>query len=326
MKAWLLDGYNGVGSLRLGEVAAPVPAPGEVLLELRYAALNPADRYLTEQQYPARPTFPHILGREGLGTVVAVGEGVTRWKVGDELAVLPGPVGADRWGTLADRVAVPADQVVAPPAHWEPEQRAASVLVYLTAWEALTQWGKLPPSVVLVTGASGGVGSATVQLASAMHHHVIALTRNDAKADALRQLGASMVVNCTTPEWPRTLRKELGTQRVDLAIDNIGGELLPQVIETMGLNGRVSLVGRLAGPVPQFNTATLFFRRLRMGGVAVPLSTPAELQANYREVVHLLDNSQRRPAVDRVFPFTRLPDAFARLEQGPIGKVLVQIR
>ncbi len=118
----------------------------------------------------------------------------------------------------------------------------------------------------------------------------------------------------------------LARKRVDLAIDNIGGKLLPEVIDTLGELGKVSLVGRLAGPVPDFNTATLFFRRLRLGGVAVGAYTPAESQAAWQQVLRLLSQSGARPLVDSVFPFEQLPQAFARLAEGPMGKVLLKVK
>jgi NADPH2:quinone reductase len=111
-----------------------------------------------------------------------------------------------------------------------------------------------------------------------------------------------------------------------LAVDNIGGKLLPEVIELLGECAKVSLVGRLAGPVPNFNTATLFFRRLRLGGVAVGAYTNAEAHEGWKEVLKLLARSGARPLVDSIFPFEQLPQAFARLAEGPMGKVVLQVK
>jgi NADPH2:quinone reductase len=163
-----------------------------------------------------------------------------------------------------------------------------------------------------------------VQLAAAMGHVVIGLSRSRVKADRLRQLGATFTVNPEDPGWQQRAREFLSPGRVDLAIDNIGGPLLPEVIELMGDHGRISLVGRLAGPVPSFNTATLFFRRLRMGGVAVGTYSNAEARTAWTDVVHLM--GRRRPVVDSVLPFAELPQAFARLAEGPMGKVLIQVK
>ncbi len=179
--------------------------------------------------------------------------------------------------------------------------------------------------MVLVTGASGGVGVATVQLASALGHTVIALSRHAGKRERLKGIGAAVAVDPTAPDWGRTARNAIGGRRVDLAIDNIGGELLPQVIDVLADRGRVSIVGRLAGPVPQFNSASLIFRRIRLGGVAVGAYTPAESQVAWKDLLGVLSSKDMRPLVDRVFPFEQLPQAFARLAEGPMGKVLIDV-
>jgi len=326
MKAWLIDDLKGIGGLRLADAPDPVPQPDEIILQVQYAALNPADRYLAENQYPAKPALPHILGRDGLGTVTQLGSEVDAVRVGDRRAILRGEVGANRSGSFAQLVAVPAQNLVEIPAGWSEPEAAGAVLVYLTAYEALTMWGPLPSStVVLVTGASGGVGVAAVQLAAALGYTVVALSRSPEKSRRLEQLGATATCNPEDPEWNLILKNNLAPRRVGLAVDNIGGKLLPQVIDTLGDLGRVSLVGRLAGPVPSFNTATLFFRRIRLGGVAVGAWTNAESRAAWREVLSLLSRTGARPQVDHIFPFDQLPQAFERLAQGPMGKVLLAV-
>ncbi len=326
MRAWLLDSLNGIGGLRLGQVPDPLPQPHEVLLQVDYAALNPADRYLAENQYPARPALPHILGRDGMGTVARVGSDVADVRVGNRGVILRGDVGVNRPGTFAEFVALPAQDLVEIPAGWSEHEAAGAVLVYLTAYQALTMWGPLPPSaMVLVTGASGGVGVAAVQLAIALGYPVVALSRSPEKRRRLEELGAILTLNPEDPRWRQDLKTELAPHRVDLAIDNIGGKLLPEVVDTLGDLGRVSVVGRLAGPVPNFNTASLLFRRIRLGGVAVGAWTNDESRAAWREVTALLSRSGARPQVDDVFPFEQLPHAFERLAQGPMGKVLLEI-
>jgi NADPH2:quinone reductase len=327
MRAWIIDDFKGIGGLRLADVPNPVPQPEEVILQVQYAALNPADRYLAEYLYPAKPRLPHILGRDGIGTVVEVGSGVKDVRVGDRRVILRGEVGGNRPGTFAQRVAVPAQDLIEIPAGWSEPEAAGATLVYLTAYQALTMWGPLPPSaVVLVTGASGGVGVAAVQLAAALRHKVLALSRSSEKSRRLEQLGATGTFNPEDPKWREAVKALLGTRRVDLAIDTIGGKLLPEIIDTLGEQGRVSVVGRLAGPVPSFNTATLFFRRLRLGGVAVGAWANAESRAAWLQVLDLLARAGARPQVDKVFPFDQLPQAFERLARGPMGKVLVMVR
>jgi len=324
MRAWILPAQDGIGALQLMDIADPVARPGEVVLKVQFAALNPADRYLAEKMYPAHPPMPHVLGRDGIGEVVAIGAGVTGLRVGDKRAVLRGATGVSRHGTFAEFVAVSADSIIETPRGWSDEQAAGAALVYLTAWQALTQWEDLPPSsVVLVTGASGGVGVASVQLGVAMGHTVLALSRSAQKGEQLKRLGAAAVFDPTNHGWGVELLALLKDRRVDLAIDNIGGTLLPQVIDTLGQRGRASIVGRLAGAVPQFNSASLIFRRLRLGGVAVGTYGAVDGQAAWQQIVATLAKRDDRPLVDHVFPFDQLPAAFERLAKGPMGKVLL---
>jgi len=325
MKAWLLEDFTGIHRLRLAEVPAPTPQASEAVLEMHYAALNPADRYLAEGQYPAKPRLPHILGRDGIGTVVELGSG-TAAGLRERRAILRGDAGVDRPGSFAQRVAVPVQNLVEIPPGWSEQEAAGATLVYLTAYQALTTWGALPPSsVVLVTGASGGVGVASVQLAAAMGHTVVGLSRSAEKSRRVQQLGATATFSPDDPQWRQSLKAALAPRRVELAIDNIGGKLLPEVIDTLGDFGKVSLVGRLAGPVPNFNTAGLFFRRIRLGGVAVGAYSNAESRSAWQEIVRLLARSDARPLVDSVWPFEQLPQAFERLAQGPMGKVLIEV-
>jgi NADPH2:quinone reductase len=324
MKAWILPVQEGLSAMRLAEIAEPVAGAAEVVLEIEFAALNPADRYLSEKQYPARPPLPHVLGRDGVGKVVSVGPQVSGVAVGDRRGVLRGETGVSRHGTFAQRVAVAADSLIEVPRGWTAQQTAGAPLVYLTAWQALTQWEDLPArAVVLVTGASGGVGVASVQLAVACGHTVIALSRSAEKSKKLKTLGAAETFDPTDPNWGKSVLSFLKTRRIDLAIDNIGGTLLPQVIDTLGHRGRVSIVGRLGGPVPQFNSASLIFRRLRLGGVAVGSYGATDGQTAWKEIVSTMAKHDDRPLIDQIFPFDQLPAAFDRLAQGPMGKVLL---
>lgn len=326
MLAWLLDSYSGVESLRLGEVEQPRPGAGEVLLRIRFAALNPADAFLAQGMYPAKPPMPHVLGRDGVGEVVAVGPDVSGVRQGDVVGILRCNVGVETWGTLAEFTAVPAASVAPVPAGWRMEEMAAAPLVFLTAMQALTQWSDPPAppkngSVLLVTGASGGVGVASVLLGRSMGLTVVALSRSPEKRARLRELGADFAMDPEDPD----LRKAIAPRKVDLAVDNVGGALFNQVMAMLGYGGRISVVGRSGGPVPEFNTASLFFRRNRIGGVAVGDYTPESARVAWKDIVARLSAMGRRPVIDHIFPFREVKAAFERLAQGPMGKVLVEV-
>lgn len=220
MRAWLWDGLQGLDHLRLTEAPDPVAKEGEVVMEVHYAALNPADRYLAEGHYPypVNPPLPHVLGRDGVGTVIQVGEGVEGVRVGDRRAILRGDVGVFRWGTLAERVSVGAVNLVEIPAGWTEEESSCATLVYMAAYRALTMWEPLKPkSVVLVTGASGGVGVAAVQLAAAMGHTVVALSRSEEKQERLKELGAAFAFNPDDPQWRTEVKAALNSREIHSA-------------------------------------------------------------------------------------------------------------
>ncbi len=325
MQAWLLPKIGTIDSLQLEAIATPAPGLGEVTLDVLYAALNPADRYLAEGLYPASPPLPHVLGRDAVGVISRVGEGVGGWKPGDKALLLRGEAGVSRPGTLAQQVTVPAECLECLPEGWTDQQAACAALVYVTAYQALTQFGSKSQSVVLISGATGGVGVATTQLASAMGHTVVGLSRSSEKGAKLLGLGATWTLNPEDAQWPAALKQLLQPRRVDLIVDNIGGSLLPKMIDLLGMNGCISLVGMLAGPVPQFNTASLFFRRLRMQGVAVGTYSVEENREAWRQVVAMLGKIHQRPVIDSVFAMHQVPSAFARLAEGPMGKVLVDV-
>jgi NADPH:quinone reductase len=330
MRAWLMESYDGVDKLRLADVPAPAPGPGEALVAVHFAALNPADAFLSAGQYPARPQFPHVLGRDAAGTVLAVGPGVTSVSVGQAVGILRCEAGVNTWGTLAEQTVVPAASLAPVPTGWSEQEMAAAPLVFLTAWQALTQWTEpaappAPASVLLVTGASGGVGVASVLLGKSMGLTVVALSRSAEKQARLRELGADFVFDPADPKLAKAILTALNPRRVDLVVDSVGGLGFAQAIAVLGNGGRISVVGRSAGPVSEFNTATLFFRRNRIGGVSVGTYTPEAAQEIWRQIVARLDTAGRRPVIDRAFDFEDAKAAFARLAQGPMGKVLVRI-
>ncbi len=330
MRAWLMDSYDGVEQLRLGEVPDPHPGPTEVLLKVRYAALNPADAFLAQGLYPTKPTLPHILGRDGVGDVESVGSRLADIRAGDTVGILRCDTGVEKPGTLAEKVVVPAESLVRIPSGWSLEEMAGVPLVFLTAWQALTQWNDplvSPPegSVLLVTGASGGVGVASVLLGKSMNLIVAGLSRDAQKRTKLKTLGADFVFDPGDKNLVKSISVAIGPKKADLAVDCVGGKLLPQVIALLGYGGKISVVGRSGGTVPEFNTATLLFRRIRIGGVSVGDYTAQAAQTAWKEIVDRLKMIGHRPLVDSIVSFEEVKKGFARLAQGPMGKVLVRV-
>ncbi len=252
-----MDSFDGVENLRLGEAPDPEPGPNQVLLRVRFAALNPADAFLAQAMYPAKPPLPHILGRDGVGEVIAVGAGVSNVKAGDTVGILRCDCGVELWGTLAEKVARCGASVAPPPAGWSLEQTAGAPLVYLTAWQALTQWSDPPSpppagSVLLVTGASGGVGTASVQLGKSMGLTVVALSRSAEKGAKLRALGADHVFDPADPNLRKAVMAAIAPKKVDIVVDNVGGALFNQVHCDVGIRRAHQRGGPERRRSPQF--------------------------------------------------------------------------
>ena len=285
---------------------------------------------MAKRMYPAKPPLPHILGRDGVGDVLTRGAGVDNIRVGETVGILRCDVGVEMQGTLAEKVVVPAESATRIPPGWSLEEMAGAPLVFLTAWQALTQWTNppVPPhagAVLLITGASGGVGVAAVLLGKSMHLTVVALSRSAEKRAKLKTLGADFVFDPADRNLVKAVTSAISPRRVDLAVDSVGGALLPQVVALLGHGGLISVVGRSGGIVPQFNTATLLFRRIRMGGVSVGDYTPQAAHTAWKEIVDRLNAIGQRPQVDSIVPFEDVKLGFVRLSQGPMGKVLVRV-
>jgi len=154
---------------------------------------------------------------------------------------------------------------------------------------------------------------------------VIGLSRSLEKGEKLKQLGADFVFNPDTPNVRKAVTSTIAPRKIDIVVDNVAGPVFNDLIAILGYGGRISVVGRSGGSVPDFNTATLFFRRNRIGGVSVADYTPESAQAAWKEIVTRLDRLGKRPVTDDVFPFEGVRQAFARLAQGPMGKVVVRV-
>jgi NADPH2:quinone reductase len=176
---------------------------------------------------------------------------------------------------------------------------------------------------VLVTGASGGVGTAAVQLAKALGARVVALSRSVEKRGKLRALGANLTFDSADPDLVKTIQRALDGGRVDIVVENLGGPFLQRGIELVGPHGRIAVVGLLAGLTSEIQIGSLLFKRVRIAGISVGDYTPAEAQAAWAKVVETLDRAGTRPVVDRVFAFAQVQEAFAHLARGPMGKVIV---
>lgn len=323
MKSWRFHEFGPIENLQMEEIPVPEPDEGEALVKLEYAAINPADRFLVAKKYPRPGKPPFAVGRDGCGTIEKVLPG-SRFKPGDRVVILRSQVGITREGTLAQYVTVPEESLAPWPQGWSGPEAASAALVYLTAWQALVEEGLMEPGkTVLVTGASGGVGTAAVMLAKAMSGRVVALSRSEEKRNELKKMGADFTFDSEDPNLVDNVIEALDGGRCDIVVENLAGPYLMKSINMTGFKGRVCVVGLLAGLHSDLEIGRFLFKRIHIVGISAGGMTPAEAQSHWARIVETLDQAHMRPIVDRVFSFDQVQDAFARLAEGPMGKVVV---
>jgi NADPH:quinone reductase len=320
----VFDGTGGPEVVRSRELASPGPLAREVLLEVRYAALNHSDSRTRGGRLRQRE-LGHRLGPlaglpgiEVAGTVIECGALADRWQVGDQV------FGLADGGAMADRVAVPEQQVTAVPARLTAEQAAATPEAFITAHDALVSCANVRPgSRVLVTGASGGVGSAAVQIALAAGADVVGTARSAGGLDLVKSLGATPLDHRT---W---LASGTGPGRFDVIIELVGGPSVAAGIQRLATRGSLVVVGAPEGREVTLSLRALADSRGSITGTYLRQRTLEEKAAAVgsfgREVVPLLARGALTPQIDSVFSLERAQEAFARLEEpGKLGKVLIE--
>ncbi|WP_369360806.1 zinc-binding dehydrogenase [Streptomyces sp. cg2] len=316
MRAVVIDGRGAFG---LERRADPVLGPGLVVVRVRAAGLNAADLQQARGDYPAPPGWPaDIPGLEIAGEVEQVGTGVTGVDVGDRVMALVGG------GGHAERIAVPADLLLAMPEGLGWDEAAGFPEAFSTAWDALVvQAGVRAGERVLVTGAAGGVGTAMVQVAAACGAHVVASVRRRELHDRVRELAPlGSNVEVVVPG------QEGGGAPYDVVVELVGGEDCLRRVELLRARGRILVVGVQGGAVAPLRMFDLMLARAQLIGTTIRGRSHAEkslLAATVRTcVVPLLAEGRLRVPVDAAFGLARYSDAYARLAgPGKFGKVVM---
>jgi NADPH:quinone reductase-like Zn-dependent oxidoreductase len=333
MQAYVISEPFGIDALRPQERAKPRPGPGQLLVRMRAVALNYRDLMIVNGRW--RAPGPRVPISDGVGEVVALGEGVTSVAVGDRVAGIfyprwidgepqpaqlhgaPGGTAAD--GVLAEYVVLDAEGVVQVPEHLSDEEAATLPCAGVTAWHALERAGVKAGDTVLVQG-SGGVSLFALQFASLAGATVIATSSSDGKLARLRELGASHGVNYKTrPDWDAEVLEATGGRGVDHVIDVAGGANLNRSLGAVRVGGTVSLVGMIAGTSAPVETFLMAEKYVRLHGILVGS------RAMFERMNAAISAHGVRPVIDRTFPLAEIGDALRHLESGAqFGKVCVR--
>lgn len=321
MRAVVYDGAGGNDVIDLVDRHDPVPEGDEVLVGVRYAGVNPADLQQRDGRYPPPVgVVADIPGLEVSGEVLAIGPRALQIDVGDRV------MGLVSGGGLADRVVVSERHVAVVPDNLDETAAAAVPEAFITAHDAICEQAELRPGeVLLINGATGGVGSAAVQIGLACGARVVGSSRTVEG----RELVASLGARSAAPEQvPDVIREVSGGPGADVVLELVGGPNVDTDMEVLAVLGRIMIVGTGAGTTSEIDLRRLMIRRGRLLGTVLRARSTEEkaiaVRAFEREVLPHLASGRIRPVIDRTFAAHDVTAAFDHMETGTKqGKVLL---
>lgn len=323
MKAIQITEPGGPDVLAWIDTPDPVPGAGEVLIEVAASAVNRADLLQRAGHYPPPPGASEIPGLECSGRIAALGDGVTGWSVGDEVcALLAG-------GGYAQRVAVPAGQVLPAPKGMDLLAAAGLPETVCTVWSNVFMGAGLQPrETLLVHGGAGGIGTTAIQLAKALGARVVATAGSPQKVARCRELGADAAIDYRAEDFVERLRAITAGHGADVILDNMGASYLGRNVDALAVNGRLVIIGLQGGARGELDLGRLMSKRaalLATGLRARPVAEKAAIVASVREHVWPLTESGVLTVVaDQRFPMADAAAAHRLVESsGHIGKVLL---
>lgn len=336
MKAYEVQKF-GINELALVEREDPIPGSTGVIVKFHAASLNYRDLMVVTGTYNPRMKLPTVPLSDGAGEVVAVGDSVTRWKVGDRVM----PIFAQRWiygdtteekrrtslgsgpqwdGTLREFGAFEQEGLVRVPDNLSYEEASTLPCAAVTAWHALAVSGNVKAGDTVLTLGTGGVSIFALQIAKIFGARVFSTTGSDEKIAKLKELGATDVINYrSTDDWDTAVLEMTGKRGVDHVVEVGGAETLTRSLNAVRFGGHVAMIGALTGAAG-FNPTTLFMKSVRLHGIYVGPRTMFEDLARAIEVADM------HPVIDRVFAFAEAREALYHMQSGAhFGKIVIRI-
>lgn len=336
MKAIQLTNGFGFEELTMTELDKPTPGPKEVLIRMRAASLNYRDLVVLSGLMPIEVKFPFIPLSDGAGEIVAIGQGVTRFQVGQRVAgnfqqrfiggsprpgVLEESLGGPLNGVAAEYVVLHEDGVVAIPDHLTYEEASTLPIAALTAWSMLIEYGGLQAGDTVLLQGTGGVSIFGLQFSLMTGARVIITSSSNDKLERAKALGAWQTINYSeVPDWDKAALELTGG--VDHVLDVGGAATMGKSINALRTGGTVSMVGFLSGlTIPEYDVSSILHKAATVRGSQV--GNRDHFEKMNRAIAH----HRLHPVIDRVFPLDRIGEAFALLAEGKqyFGKIVVQI-
>jgi NADPH2:quinone reductase len=326
MRAVVVREFGPIEAASLAEVPTPVAAPGELLIEIHAAPVNYADLLVIAGRYQTRPQLPFIPGKGAAGLVMAIGNGVTRWRIGDRVFA---------WveqGSYAEFAAAPEAVCYPLPAAMPFVDAAALGLDYATAWFALHDRARFQPGeTVLVLGASGAVGFAAVQLAKALGATVLAGIVTPEKTDLAHLAGADAVIELWRPDLRDSLREQVrqatAGKGADITLDPVGGEMFEAALRALAWRGRMVVIGFAGGQIiPTVRANYLLVKNIEISGLQVSdyKSRAPDLVARcFSELFEFYEAGKLSPFVMVTYPLERFAEGLRQVRDRTVRRKIV---
>lgn len=323
MKAVVFDRHGGIENLVYRDWPDPVPRPHDVIMRVRAVGLNHLDLFARRGMPNVKIPLPFISGGDIAGEIESLGEAVTGWDVGDRVVVNPktadGLIGEDIHGGLAERVRVPASNLVRLPDTVDDDTAAAIPINFGTSLRMLVTIGKVRTGEkVLVLGASGGVGTACVQIAKMLGAEVLAAAGSAEKLDLLRSIGADYVIDYTREDFSRRAWDLSGKRGVEVAVNFTGGDTFVPSLRALAHHGRLLVCGATAGYAPPIDLRYLWRRELQI------LGSTGYTQEDISIAVNLVAQGKLKPIISHRFDLADAAAAQTLLEDRKFfGKIIL---
>ena len=321
MRAVEISKPGGPEVLQLVQRTKPTPAAGEILIQVAFAGVNRRDALQRAGAYDPPPGASDLPGLEASGVVAAVGAGVSRWSVGDNVtALLPG-------GGYADFVTTPADHALPVPADMPLDQAACLPETYFTVWtNVFMRAGLRSGEAFLVHGGTSGIGTTAIQLAKHFGARVFATAGSEAKCQVCRDLGAEIAINYKTDDFVDVVKQAGGA---DVVLDMVGGRYIPRDIRVLKPDGRLVFIAFLGGAKAEVNFAQIMVKRLTLTGSTLRPQTDAAKAAIATaledQVWPLLASGRIGPVMDQRFDLADAAAAHTALEADHVGKIVLAV-
>ena len=333
MKAVVLHEKGDPENLKYEDVSDPEPLGGQVVVRLKAAALNHRDVWIRKGMYVGLK-FPIILGSDGAGEIVTLGDDVPKELLGNSVVINPGMdwgndprvqhkyfhiLGLPEDGTYAQFVKVPFDYCHPKPKELSWEEAAAIPLAGLTAYRAVVTRARVKAGdKVLVTGIGGGVSAFALQIAQKLGAQVFVTSGSDEKIERAKELGADGGANYKTQDWAQAVVGMTGGEGPDVVIDSVGGETLAKCIEFIKPGGRIALYGATTGLPKTVDLRRIFWKQLDICGSTMGT------QEEFAAMLKLYEDGSIKPVVDKVFPLCDAAASHERMEEaGQFGKIVL---